>query len=177
MRGLWGGLDLGLGAAAWALVEGGSSPPWRLVQVSICAFPSAASVGERLVAYADWFRRQLNEVDTQLVQAVCAEAPFVGKNVRSALLLGTLQGVSWTILRMQGWPPLEMIPPARLKKALTGRGHASKAQVAQWLPHHLHQPFTLPENPHATDAIGIAIARALLQNSPITRRFTSRADR
>jgi hypothetical protein len=35
----------------------------------------------------------------------------------------------------------------------------------------------LPENPHATDAIGIAIARALLQNSPITRRFTSRADR
>ncbi len=172
----WAGIDLGLKAAAMALIRGSASAPWTLEWVEVLSF-SNSSVEERLDTYRLWLKAQIARTSGELIQGVFAEAPFVGKNVRSALLLGKLEGITWALLRETDWPPLQRIAPTHIKKALTGRGSASKPQLAAWLPHYLSPGTALPTNPHATDAIAIAIAGALSQNSAITRKFTSRAER
>lgn len=176
MKGLWAGIDLGLQTAAVAFLRGGTTAPWILESVDILSFPPG-SIDERLDRYRTWLKMQMGKVDSHEVEGVFIEKPFVGKNSRSALLLGTLQGVTWALLKEADWPALELLEPVRVKKALTGRGSASKAQVAAWLPHYLAPHTPLPPSHHATDAIAIAIAGALSQNSAITRTFTSRAER
>jgi len=176
MKNLWAGIDLGLQTAAIAFLRGGTAAPWTLESVDILALPSG-SVEERLDRYRNWLKMQMRKVSPHEIEGVFIEKPFVGKNIRSALLLGTLQGVTWALLKEAEWPALELLEPVRVKKALTGRGSASKAQVAAWLAHYLVPHTPLPPNHHATDAIAIAIAGALSQNSAITRTFTSRAER
>lgn len=172
----WVGIDLGLQTTAIAIIQGHASGPWTLERVEVLSFPPT-SVEERLEQYRSWLKEQILKVSAETIAGAFAEMPFVGKNVRSALLLGALQGVTWTLLREAEWPSLQMLAPVQVKKALTGRGSASKAQIAAWLPHYLLNPASIPHNHHATDAIAIAIAGALAQNSAITRKFTSRAER
>ena len=172
----WVGVDLGLQTAAIAVVTGSPSGPWALESVKVLNLP-AGTVAERLEVYRLWLKEQITTLLRSDVAGVFAETPFAGKNIRSALLLGTLQGVTWALLQESGTPSLQMLASTDIKKALTGRGSATKAQVAAWLAHYLLPETPLPKNHHATDAIAIAIAGALTQNSPITRTFTSRADR
>jgi len=172
----WVGIDLGLQTAAIAVITGSSAGPWSLEAVEILRLPPG-TVEERLEVYCLWLKEHITHRLKSGVTGVFAEMPFVGKNIRSALLLGTLQGVTWALLREGGTPSLQMLSPTDIKKALTGRGSATKAQLATWLAHYLLPGTPIPKNHHATDAIAIAIAGAFTQNSPITRTFTSRADR
>ena len=176
MKGLWVGIDLGLQTTAIAFLRGSANAPWVLEGVEILSFPPG-SVEERLDQYRTWLKLQISKASPHEIEGVFTEEPFVGKNVRSALLLGTLQGVTWALLKEAGWPSLQLLAPVHVKKALTGRGSASKAQLAAWLSHYLAPHTPLPQNHHATDAIAIAVAGALSQNSAITRTFTSRAER
>ncbi len=172
----WVGIDLGLQTAALAVVTGSPSESWELESVETLNLP-AGTIEERLEVYRLWLKEQITRRLAPGLAGIFAEMPFVGKNIRSALLLGALQGVTWALLRESGTPSLQMLAPTDIKKALTGRGSATKAQIAAWIAHYLPPGTPLPKNHHATDAIAIAIAGALTQNSPIIRTFTSRADR
>lgn len=57
------------------------------------------------------------------------EAPFFGKNVQSMLKLGRAQGVAIAAAITQDLEVTEY-SPKKIKKAVTGRGTASKEQVA-----------------------------------------------
>ena len=63
---------------------------------------------------------------------VALEAPFFGKNVQSMLKLGRAQGVAMAAA-LQREVPVTEYAPLKIKKSITGRGAASKEQVAGML--------------------------------------------
>ena len=60
------------------------------------------------------------------------EAPFFGKNVQSMLKLGRAQGAAIVAGASKQLQVVEY-SPRRIKQSITGRGNASKEQVAKML--------------------------------------------
>ena len=91
---------------------------------------------------------------------VVVEKVFLGPNVDSAFKLGHARGVCMALAAKYGCGINEMAPRA-VKKAVTGYGAASKDQVAlavsTWL-----KIDTSGVRDDATDALALAVARALL---------------
>ena len=82
------------------------------------------------------------------------EGIFPGKNARSALILGHARGVVLLAAAQAGLAVAE-ISPAEVKRATTGTGAATKAQVAAMVTRLLR----LVEAPKPADAAdGVAIA-------------------
>ena len=83
------------------------------------------------------------------------EAPFFGKNVQSMLKLGRAQGVA-IAASLSNNIPFEEYSPRRIKQAVTGKGAASKEQVAAMLQTILN--FSeLPKYLDATDGLAVAV--------------------
>lgn len=87
------------------------------------------------------------------------EEPFYGKNPQSMLKLGRAQGVVIGACLHAGLNVFEY-PPRRVKQAITGRGGASKEQVAAML-HSMYDFSTDTKYLDATDALGIAVCHHL----------------
>ena len=85
---------------------------------------------------------------------------FFGKNVQSMLKLGRAQGVVLSAGLRRGLTVAEY-PPAVVKRRISGRGAASKEQLAGFLA----AMFALPDDPKraldATDALAVAACHAL----------------
>ena len=94
---------------------------------------------------------------------VAIEAPFFGKNVQSMLKLGRAQGVAIAAAMFKNIPVFEY-SPRKVKMAITGKGSASKEQVAAML-HHLIE-FDDPKQLDASDALGIAVCHHLQGRRP-----------
>lgn len=89
-------------------------------------------------------------------QELAIEAPFFGKNIQSMLKLGRAQGVSIAAALAQHIPYTEYAP-RRVKQAVTGKGGASKEQVAAMLEQILHIPVRGELSEDASDALGVAL--------------------
>lgn len=87
------------------------------------------------------------------------EAPFFGKDVQAMLKLGRAQGAAMLVAALEGLE-VEEYSPRRIKKAVTGKGSASKEQVAGMLPH-LIQGQLQNISLDASDAIGAAYCHYL----------------
>ncbi|MBC8048053.1 MAG: crossover junction endodeoxyribonuclease RuvC [Fimbriimonadaceae bacterium] len=87
--------------------------------------------------------------------SLAIEAPFYGKNIQSMLKLGRAQG---TVILAAAHHNLEIIEysPRKIKQSITGKGNASKAQVAYMLKS-IFQMQTLPEYFDETDALAVAV--------------------
>lgn len=83
------------------------------------------------------------------------EAPFFGKNVQSMLKLGRAQGVC-IAASLSRDVPYEEYAPRRIKQALTGKGSASKIQVAMMVQR-LVGLKEIPKQLDATDGLAAAI--------------------
>ena len=86
---------------------------------------------------------------------VALEAPFFGKNVQSMLKLGRAQGISMAAALHRNLPVFEY-SPRRIKQSITGKGTASKEQVAIMLQRIL-SIVSMPEKLDATDAVAVAM--------------------
>ena len=75
------------------------------------------------------YERVMGVIDAFHPDELAIEAPFFGKNVQSMLKLGRAQGVviAAAIARQI---PIHEYAPTQIKQAITGRGAASKEQVA-----------------------------------------------
>ncbi len=171
----WGGIDLGIKGAAIAILA--QVAPQRFTLLRLETFRDTGGRGEaRFSAYYQWLQVLMTEAPQPA--AIWAEAPFVGQNPSSALVLGRLLGLTQAALWSRDWPTLQTLPPAAVKKIITGHGRASKTQVAGWLRHYLtNAEDLLSDFHHATDAVSIAITGAILHHSAMTRRLTKRADK
>tara|TARA_Y100000385_G_C12917249_1_gene560934 strand:- start:230 stop:799 length:570 start_codon:yes stop_codon:yes gene_type:complete len=94
-------------------------------------------------------------IDTYLPDEFAIEAPFYGKNAQSMLKLGRAQGVSMAAALNRNIPIFEYAP-RRIKQSVTGRGTATKDQVAGMVKS-LLKLETLHSKFDATDALAIAI--------------------
>lgn len=98
------------------------------------------------------------------------EAQFFGKNVQSMLKLGRAQGVAIAAALQRDIPVVEYAP-RRVKKSITGRGTATKEQVAAMLPRIL-EGAVLPTSSDATDALAVALCHYFSGEAPQGTRST-----
>ena len=103
------------------------------------------------------YERVSGLVAQYLPDEMAIEAPFYGKNVQSMLKLGRAQGVAMAAALVKDIPIAEYAPLS-IKQAVTGRGSASKEQVAEMLKRMLHIPDeNMPKLLDATDALAAAL--------------------
>jgi crossover junction endodeoxyribonuclease RuvC len=88
--------------------------------------------------------------------AVAVEDVFYAKNVRTTVVLGHARGVILLAAQQAGLPIHEM-PPAVIKKAVTGTGNATKEQV-QFMVAKLLRLKKAPEPADAADGVAAALA-------------------
>ena len=91
------------------------------------------------------------------------EAQFLGKNPQSMLKLGRAQGVSLSAALSKNIPVREYAPK-KIKQSITGRGTASKEQVAAMLVSILKLK-SLPKHLDATDGLAVAVCHYFQGNS------------
>ena len=101
------------------------------------------------------FKDVIELIDRYHPDELAIEAPFFGKNVQSMLKLGRAQGVAIAAALSSDIPIFEY-SPRKIKMAITGKGAASKEQVADILQRTLH--FSLEsKNMDATDGLAAAV--------------------
>lgn len=114
------------------------------------------------------FETTLRIIEQYHPDSLSIEAPFFGKNVQSMLKLGRAQGVAMAAALYRDIPVFEY-SPRKIKQSITGKGAASKEQVAAMLENLIH--FNNPTDfLDATDALAVAYCHFLQRNttSPTT---------
>ena len=101
------------------------------------------------------FETVLRNIETFQPDELAVESPFFGKNVQSMLKLGRAQGVAIAAALYRDIPVFEY-SPRKVKQSITGKGSASKEQVAAMLQSIL-KISEMPAGFDATDAIAVAL--------------------
>lgn len=147
------GLDPGLRATGWGLIDVTGN---RLSHVANGTVKSDASrsLAERLV-----------QIEVGLIEILNAHAPmsaavetaFVSRDPAAALKLGQARAIALLVPARAGLEVAEYAPN-RIKKAVTGSGHAGKQQIKMMVETLL--PKCVAASEHAADALAIAICHA-----------------
>ncbi len=95
---------------------------------------------------------------------LCVEDIFYARNVRTTVVLGHARGVI-LLAGMQAGVAIHEYPPAEIKKAVVGRGGASKEQV-QFMVATLLRLKSAPQPADAADGVAAALAYALAPALP-----------
>jgi crossover junction endodeoxyribonuclease RuvC len=108
------------------------------------------------------FDRTVSLIEEYHADELAIEAPFFGKNVQSMLKLGRAQGVAMAAALSRTVPIFEY-SPRKIKQSITGKGSASKEQVALMLQTILKfsQP---PDYLDATDGLAAAVCHYFQKN-------------
>ena len=109
------------------------------------------------------FETMLTLIDSHHPDELAIEEPFFGKNVQSMLKLGRAQGVAMAAALYRQIPVFGYTP-RKVKQSITGKGAASKEQVASMILRLLNIDV-LPTYLDATDALGVAICHYFQSNT------------
>jgi len=117
------------------------------------------------------FERMISLIGQYHPDELSIEAPFFGKNVQSMLKLGRAQGVAIAAALSRSLPVFEY-SPRKIKQSITGKGSASKEQVAAMLVR-LLGIGEAPDTLDATDGLAAAVCHFFQQQRPATgKKFT-----
>src|SRR5450756_1161209 len=108
------------------------------------------------------FERTIGIIDEYHPDELAIEAPFYGKNVQSMLKLGRAQGVAIAAALSRSIPVFEY-SPKKVKQSITGKGSASKEQVAAMLQTLLSFK-EMPKHLDATDGLAVAMCHYFQRN-------------
>ena len=101
------------------------------------------------------FEKTLSLIQEFKPDELAIEAPFFGKNIQSMLKLGRAQGVAMAAALSRSVPIFEY-SPRKIKQSITGKGSASKEQVAAMLQNILSLKEA-PEQLDASDGLAVAV--------------------
>ena len=147
------GIDPGLRRCGWGLVTVAGSH-LRHIAHGVVTPDTKATLGERLVQ----LEQGLDEVlDAYPIATVAVEQTFQNTNPQSTILLGMARGVCLLAPAKRGLPVTDYAPNA-VKKAVVGKGHAQKDQVALMVKHLLGG--VILKTGDETDALALAICHA-----------------
>lgn len=124
--------------------------------------------GDQYLKLGCIFERVTGIIDSFLPDEMAIEAPFFGKNVQSMLKLGRAQGTA-IAAAIHHKVPIHEYAPMKIKLAITGRGSASKEQVAGMLQRLLKiNDNDMSDFMDATDALGAAYCHFMQMSVPQT---------
>ena len=153
------GVDPGTATTGYGVVEADAGRPGHLLECGVLRTHAGSALGDRLVTLHAGMRELVAQHRPDLV---AIEGIFYAKNVRTSLVLSHARGVL-LLAAAEAGVPVEELSPAAVKKAVVGRGRATKAQIGFMV----QQLLRLRRPPQPADAAdGVAIALACL----LTRR-------
>jgi len=157
------GIDPGTAVCGFGVVRTGVDRRATLLECGVVRTRAAQPLPDRLLTLAD----ALDELLTRhRPDAVALENVFLGRNARTALVLGHARGVVMLAAARRGIVVAE-ITPAEVKRAVTGSGGATKPQVAAMVAR-LLRLATAPQPSDAADGVAIALTH-LIRVAPRTQ--------
>lgn len=162
------GIDPSSTSTGYGLIEALPRRQCRFLDCG-CIRPGVGLAFEdRLVFLYDRLTQILQE---RVPDTVAIESTFYGKDAEAAAKLGQARGVILLAVRQAG-RPMAHYPPAEVKKAVVGRGQATKEQV-RFMVCRLLGLKELPGSLDASDALAIALChlhQPALRGQPATAR-------
>jgi crossover junction endodeoxyribonuclease RuvC len=146
------GVDPGLGATGYALVESGPGPP-RLVEAGVIRSKASMTLEQRLLELSCGLEQVIEEYHPDVLAIEELYSHYA--HPKTAVIMGHARGVLFLMAGKAGIPVFSY-SATRIKKSLTGEGHATKEQVARMLANSLnckkiHGPADV------TDAVATAL--------------------
>jgi len=149
------GVDPGLQVCGYALVKAESHDE-KLLEAGVFRTDAANDLGERLNQIAGDVVSLLEKFRPDVVAVEQLYSHY--KHPRTAILMGHARGVILQRAAEAG-ARVESFAATRIKKSLTGNGHASKGQMQRAIQSMLGLPEA-PEPPDVADAIAVALCCA-----------------
>jgi crossover junction endodeoxyribonuclease RuvC len=152
------GIDPGLSATGYGVVEGGHPP--TAVLAGVIRTDKEAPMSVRL---ADLYAGLTQVIEDSRPDVVAIETIFTNRNLQTAISVGRASGVALLAAAQAGLHVSEYVPTA-VKSAITGDGSASKSQIQVMVARLLK----LAEPPRPADAAdALAIALCHLRAAPL----------
>ena len=145
------GIDPGLLHTGWAVIDTAGSVRKYIASGVILPKPKM-EMADRL---ATIFREVTKLCETFSPDECSIEITFVNKNPKTTLILGHARAAAIVAVSNRDIPVFEY-EPNKIKKALTGAGHADKAAVDKMVQ--ILLPMAHPKTADEADAIAIALA-------------------
>jgi crossover junction endodeoxyribonuclease RuvC len=147
------GIDPGTATTGYGVVQGDGLGSVSLVECGVIRTHARDSLASRLL--------EIYEGVTELLarhrpDAMCVEDVFYAKNVRTTVVLGHARGVV-LLAGQQAGVDIHELPPAEIKKAVVGKGAATKEQV-QFMVARLLRLKSAPQPSDAADGVAAALA-------------------
>ena len=161
------GVDPGTIITGYGLIEY-TNNKFRRISHGIIRLPSKKSLSQKLeIIY--------NELDkllkTYKPDEFVIETAFYGKNVQSVLKIGYARGVS-ILAAVHNKVPTNEYSPREVKKAVVGKGAASKQQVNYMVTTILNSK-KIKFKPDESDALAIALCHAFRLKAPSFKKSKS----
>jgi len=144
------GIDPGLSATGYGIVEAGRSP--RAVAAGVVRTDPRLPLAERLCELSDDLSAVIREY--RPTEAAIEEV-FVNRNLQTVMSVGRASGVAVLAAARAGLRVTEYTPSA-VKLAVTGYGDAAKEQVQAMVARRLGLPAA-PVPADAADALAVAL--------------------
>jgi len=151
------GIDPGLNTTGYGLIEG-SGMKISLIEAGFIRTDSKDDISSRLA--------QIHRAASKIIVRFAPEIVVLEKlyahwkHPTTAYALGQARGLICLAAKQSGTPIVEYAA-TRIKKAITGEGHASKLQV-QRMVQHLFSLESLPKPPDIADALALAIGHSYM---------------
>ncbi|MGH7669708.1 MAG: crossover junction endodeoxyribonuclease RuvC [Gemmatimonadaceae bacterium] len=147
------GVDPGTAQTGYGVVRGDGTRPPTLVECGVIRTTARDPLPVRLRDIYDGICELL---DRHRPDAMAVEDVFYARNVRTTIVLGHARGVV-LLAGEQHTVTMYEYPPAEIKKAIVGRGAASKEQV-QIMVTRLLRLKTAPRPADAADGVAAALS-------------------
>ena len=162
------GVDPGTAITGYGIVELAAGRLARLVECGVLRTRATEALPTRLQVIHDGISELLGR---HKPDALAVEGVFYATNVRTTIVLGHARGVVLLAGAQAGVPIFEY-SPASVKKAIVGRGAATKPQVGFMIAR-LLQLAAAPAPADAADGVAIALTH-LLAHQPRARKLPVR---
>ena len=147
------GIDPGLLHTGWAVIDTAGASR-KYVASGVILPKTTGTLPERLAVI---FREVSKLVETFNPHVCSIEITFVNKNPRTTLILGHARAAAIVAVSVRDIPIYEY-EPNKIKKALTGAGHADKSAIDKMVK--ILLPAANPKTADEADAIAIALAHS-----------------
>lgn len=161
------GVDPGTIITGYGLIEFSNNKFNRIAHGTI-KLPSSKSLTEKLEIIYNELNKlmKLYKPDEFVI-----ETAFYGKNVQSVLKIGYARGVS-LLAAIHNKVPTNEYSPREIKKAVVGKGAASKQQVNYMVMTILNSK-KIKFKPDESDALAIALCHAFRLKTPLFKKSKS----
>ena len=147
------GIDPGLLHTGWAVIDTNGNER-KYIASGVILPKKTGLLSERLAII---FNEVTKLVDTFAPTECSMEITFVNKNPTTTLILGHARAAAMVAISVRNIPVFEY-EPNKIKKILTGAGHADKTAVDKMV--RILLPDAKPKTADESDAIAIALAHS-----------------